>query len=168
MDVASSLKSFNKKHQKYPNIETEPKEHFNEEIKSATETSKSKEKDKKQNSDEHLTSTAKSKISDNQAKEESSQSLDPKVTRLLNKPTQSNLAGSGGRAQKTPKDGLGPQKLAQLNVAGGNIRNIALNAAKLAADAGEVVSMKHLLQATKSEYVKLERPLTDTEVRGWV
>ncbi len=70
--------------------------------------------------------------------------------------------------QKTPTDGLDAQKLAQLNVAGGNIRNIALNAAFLAADAGEVVSMKHLLQATKSEYVKLERPLTDTEVRGWV
>ncbi len=63
---------------------------------------------------------------------------------------------------------LDPQKLAQLNVAGGNIRNIALNAAFLAAEAGEAVAMKHLLQATKSEYVKLERPLTDTEVRGWV
>jgi hypothetical protein len=68
----------------------------------------------------------------------------------------------------TPTDGLDAQKLAQLNVAGGNIRNIALNAAFLAADAGEAVTMNHLLQATKSEYVKLERPLTDTEVRGWV
>jgi hypothetical protein len=70
--------------------------------------------------------------------------------------------------KSTPTDGLDPQKLAQLNVAGGNIRNIALNAAFLAAEAGEAVAMKHLLQATKSEYVKLERPLTDTEVRGWV
>lgn len=70
--------------------------------------------------------------------------------------------------QATPTEGLEPQKLAQLNVAGGNIRNIALNAAFLAADAGEVVMMKHLLQATKSEYIKLERPLTDAEVRGWV
>jgi ATP-dependent 26S proteasome regulatory subunit len=70
--------------------------------------------------------------------------------------------------KSTPTDGLDPQKLAQLNVAGGNIRNIALNAAFLAAEAEEAVAMKHLLQATKSEYVKLERPLTDTEVRGWV
>jgi SpoVK/Ycf46/Vps4 family AAA+-type ATPase len=68
----------------------------------------------------------------------------------------------------TPTECLDPQKLAQLNVAGGNIRNIALNAAFLAADAGEVVMMKHVLQATRSEYIKLERPLTDAEVRGWV
>ncbi len=68
----------------------------------------------------------------------------------------------------TPTECLDPQKLAQLNVAGGNIRNIALNAAFLAADAGEAVMMKHVLQATRSEYIKLERPLTDAEVRGWV
>ncbi|XWK89405.1 MAG: ATP-binding protein [Phormidium sp.] len=68
----------------------------------------------------------------------------------------------------TPTAGLDPEKLAQLNVAGGNIRNIALNAAFLASDAGDVVTMQHLLQATKNEYVKLERPLTDAEVRGWV
>ncbi len=68
----------------------------------------------------------------------------------------------------TPTEGLDPQKLAQLNVAGGNIRNIALNAAFLAADDGDAVTMKHVLQATKSEYVKLERPLTDAEIRGWV
>jgi hypothetical protein len=50
----------------------------------------------------------------------------------------------------TPTDGLDAQRLAQLNVAGGNIRNIALNAAFLAADAGEAVGMKHLLQATRA------------------
>lgn len=59
-------------------------------------------------------------------------------------------------------------KLARLNVAGGNIRNIALNAAFLAAEADEAIAMKHLLQASRSEYIKLERPLTDTEVKGWV
>lgn len=104
LGVASSLKSFNKKHQKETNIETEPKEHFQEEKKSATETTKTKEKEKKQNSDEHLTSPAKSKISGNQAKEESSQSQDPEVTRLLNKPTQSNLAGSDGSAQQNNQE----------------------------------------------------------------
>ncbi|MEH1891904.1 MAG: ATP-binding protein [Nostoc sp.] len=67
----------------------------------------------------------------------------------------------------TPTQGLDPMKLAKLNVAGGNIRNIALNAAFLAADAGESVQMKHLLRATQSEYSKLEKPLTDAEVDNW-
>ena len=70
--------------------------------------------------------------------------------------------------QKTPTEGLETRKLSNLNVAGGNIRNIALNAAFLAADAGEPVMMKHLYQATKSEYIKLERLLTDKEVKGWI
>ena len=50
---------------------------------------------------------------------------------------------------------------------GGNIRNIALNAAFLAADAGEPVAMRHLRDAARGEYAKLERPLTDAESRGW-
>jgi hypothetical protein len=69
---------------------------------------------------------------------------------------------------RTPTDGLEENKLARLNVAGGNIRNIALNAAFIAADAGEPVGMKHILRAAQSEYIKLERPLTDAEVKGWV
>jgi hypothetical protein len=52
-------------------------------------------------------------------------------------------------------------------VAGGNIRNIALGAAFLAADAGEPVQMSHLLQAARGEYAKLERSLTDAETLGW-
>src|SRR5947209_4815041 len=68
----------------------------------------------------------------------------------------------------TPTAGLDPEKLGRLNVAGGNIRNIALAAAFLAADAGEPVQMKHLLRAARSEYGKIEKPLTDAEVRGWV
>jgi SpoVK/Ycf46/Vps4 family AAA+-type ATPase len=68
----------------------------------------------------------------------------------------------------TPTSGLEPQKLAQLNVAGGNIRNIALHAAFLAADANEPVQMPHLLRATRVEYNKLEKALTDTETRGWL
>jgi SpoVK/Ycf46/Vps4 family AAA+-type ATPase len=69
---------------------------------------------------------------------------------------------------QTPTQGLNFKKLAKLSVAGGNIRNIALNAAFLAAEAGEPVGMHHLLQASQSEYIKLERPLTDPEVKGWV
>jgi SpoVK/Ycf46/Vps4 family AAA+-type ATPase len=58
-------------------------------------------------------------------------------------------------------------KLARLNVAGGNIRNIALNAAFLAADAQEPVRMEYLLRAARGEYAKLEKSLTEAQVRGW-
>jgi SpoVK/Ycf46/Vps4 family AAA+-type ATPase len=70
--------------------------------------------------------------------------------------------------KKLPTEGLNLDRLAQLNIPGGNIRNIALNAAFLAADAGEPVRMEHLLQATRSEYIKLEKTLTDAEVGGWL
>lgn len=50
---------------------------------------------------------------------------------------------------------------------GGSIRNIALNAAFLAADAGEPVGMGHLLQAAHAEASKRRRPLADAETRGW-
>ncbi|MBW4686854.1 MAG: AAA family ATPase [Komarekiella atlantica HA4396-MV6] len=69
---------------------------------------------------------------------------------------------------KLPTKGLDLNRLAQLNVPGGNIRTIALNAAFLAADAKEPVQMKHLLRATQSEYLKLEKTLTDAEVSGWI
>jgi SpoVK/Ycf46/Vps4 family AAA+-type ATPase len=67
----------------------------------------------------------------------------------------------------TPTDALDVDVLARLSVAGGNIRNIALNAAFVAAAAGEPVRMKHLLRSARSEYAKLEKPLTDAEVAGW-
>lgn len=66
-----------------------------------------------------------------------------------------------------PKEGLDVDKLARLNVAGGNIRNIALYAAFLAADEGRPIGMKHLLHAAQVEYAKLEKPLTEAEVGGW-
>jgi hypothetical protein len=58
-------------------------------------------------------------------------------------------------------------KLARLNVAGGGIRNIALNAAFLAADEDAPVAMRHLLHAAHVESAKLERPLSEAETRGW-
>jgi hypothetical protein len=68
---------------------------------------------------------------------------------------------------QTPTAALDFDRLAQLDVAGGHIRNIALNGAFLAADRSEVVSMGHLAEAAQSEYAKLERPLSDAEFRGW-
>jgi hypothetical protein len=69
---------------------------------------------------------------------------------------------------ETPTEGLRIERLARLNAAGGNIRNIAINAAFLAADAGEPVRMSHLLAATRAEFTKMEKPLTDSEVAGWL
>jgi hypothetical protein len=69
---------------------------------------------------------------------------------------------------QTPTRGLDHKKLSQLNVAGGNIRNIALNAAFFAAEQGGAVEMAHVLKAARLEVQKIERPLADAEVRGWV
>lgn len=68
---------------------------------------------------------------------------------------------------RTPTEGLDVERLARLNVSGGHIRNIALAAAFLAADTGEPVRMPHLLAATRTEYAKLEKSLTEAEVRDW-
>jgi hypothetical protein len=67
-----------------------------------------------------------------------------------------------------PTDGLRPERLAQLSIAGGSIRNIALGAAFLAADDEQSVTMEHVLRAARSEYAKLERTLTDAEIFGWI
>jgi hypothetical protein len=69
---------------------------------------------------------------------------------------------------QTPTRGLDAKKLSQLNMTGGHIRNIAINAAFLAADAGEPVEMQHVLQAARLEAQKVERPVSDSEIRGWV
>ncbi|HEY5810731.1 MAG TPA: ATP-binding protein [Povalibacter sp.] len=68
----------------------------------------------------------------------------------------------------TPTHALDFAKLAKLQVAGGNVRNIALNAAFLAAAAHEPVRMSHLLEAAHSEGAKREQPLSDAETKGWV
>ena len=68
----------------------------------------------------------------------------------------------------TPTQGLDPAKLARLNITGGNIRNIALHAAFLAAGAGKAVEPSDVLQAARTECAKAERTLSDAEVRDWV
>jgi SpoVK/Ycf46/Vps4 family AAA+-type ATPase len=51
----------------------------------------------------------------------------------------------------------------QFKLAGGNIRNIALSAAFLAAEAGQSVNMAHLLQATRREFQKMGRLINEEE-----
>ena len=70
--------------------------------------------------------------------------------------------------QQTPTEGLKTEQLAKLNMSGGNIRNIALNAAFLAAQQNAPVQMIHVLQATQLEAAKVERPISEVEIRGWV
>ncbi|AGA89623.1 AAA+ family ATPase [Thioflavicoccus mobilis 8321] len=67
----------------------------------------------------------------------------------------------------TPLAGLDYARLAQLHVAGGSIRNIALTSAFLAAEAGTPVTMELLRRAAHLEAAKREQPLTDAETRGW-
>ncbi|OKK03897.1 AAA family ATPase [Streptomyces sp. CB03234] len=69
---------------------------------------------------------------------------------------------------RAPVKDVDPALLARLTVAGGSIRNIALSGAFLAAEEGERLQMRHMLEAARTEYLKLDRSLTPSEVHGWV
>jgi ATP-dependent 26S proteasome regulatory subunit len=69
--------------------------------------------------------------------------------------------------KNTPIEKLDYTKLSRLNVAGGNIKNIALNAAFIATDTNEPVMMKHIKQSAQVEYMKLGMMLTDADTQGW-
>jgi hypothetical protein len=69
---------------------------------------------------------------------------------------------------ETPTETVDYRALARLSLAGGSIRNIALSAAFLAADERAPVRMSHLARAAARECAKLERPLTEAEVRAWL
>jgi hypothetical protein len=58
-------------------------------------------------------------------------------------------------------------RLARLNLTGGNIHNIAINAAFLAASAATRVTMPLVMEAARGEYRKIDKPINETEFR-WV
>jgi ATP-dependent 26S proteasome regulatory subunit len=64
---------------------------------------------------------------------------------------------------QTPLRGLDYHRLARLTLTGGSIHNAALNAAFLSADAGSAVTMSFALAAAKAEFVKLDRPVNETD-----
>jgi ATPase family protein associated with various cellular activities (AAA)/winged helix domain-containing protein len=66
-----------------------------------------------------------------------------------------------------PTSNLNLDQLAQLNISGGVIRNIAVHAAFLAAEDKSPIEMRHALAASRTEYQKMDKPLTATETRGW-
>ncbi|MBC6463310.1 ATP-binding protein, partial [Actinomadura sp. HBU206391] len=101
--------------------------------------------------------------------------LDPAFLRRIRFVVDFPFPGQAERAEiwrrvipaQTPSEGIDHVRLAQLTVAGGSIRNIALSAAFLAADEQAPLRMGHLLTAARTEYLKLERSLTAGEVAGW-
>jgi SpoVK/Ycf46/Vps4 family AAA+-type ATPase len=54
--------------------------------------------------------------------------------------------------------------LARLRISGGNIKNIVLAAAFLAATDGGRIGMEHMIQAARREYQKLGKPLSAAEL----
>ena len=57
------------------------------------------------------------------------------------------------------------RRLARLNLAGGNIHSVAINAAFLAARENGTVTMPLVLSAARDEFRKLERPARDSDFR---
>ncbi len=68
----------------------------------------------------------------------------------------------------TPTEHIDVNRLAKLNMTGGNIHNTALYAAFLAAESDNKVNMSHILRAVRAEYAKMEQPLTEAEIGGWL
>jgi SpoVK/Ycf46/Vps4 family AAA+-type ATPase len=59
------------------------------------------------------------------------------------------------------------EALARLEVSGGSIRTIAVNAAFLAAGEDAPIGMAHVMHAARREYTKLERLAAATEFGAW-
>jgi hypothetical protein len=64
-----------------------------------------------------------------------------------------------------PLDRLDYDRLARMNMTGGDIQNTALNATFMAARAGSKVTMPLILQAARAEYLKRGRKFTEAEFR---
>ena len=64
---------------------------------------------------------------------------------------------------ETPLGELDYARLARLSLTGGNIANVALNAAFMAAERGSSVTMPLVLAAARSEYEKIERSINEAD-----
>jgi hypothetical protein len=80
-------------------------------------------------------------------------------------PTERKAIWQTAIPETTPKGDLDFDRLAKLSVTGGNIHSIALNAAFLAAQNGEQVTMPTLMMAARMEMRKLEKPSSEAEFR---
>jgi len=99
--------------------------------------------------------------------------LDPAFLRRLRFIVNFQFPGPKERAEiwarslppETPRDGIDYSRLARLNITGGNIHSIALNAAFRAAEKREPVTMPLLLAAARAELKKLDKPFSEAEFR---
>lgn len=66
---------------------------------------------------------------------------------------------------ETVRDSVDYERLARLSLTGGSIQNIAINAAFLAAGAGSPVTMPLILEAARTEFRKLDKPINEAEFR---
>jgi SpoVK/Ycf46/Vps4 family AAA+-type ATPase len=72
-------------------------------------------------------------------------------------------AGAKNHLAAPPLDDLDYERLAKLNLAGGNIHNAALNAAFQAAAQGSNVTMPLVFEAIRTELRKLDRPINEAD-----
>ena len=66
---------------------------------------------------------------------------------------------------QTPRKDIDYDRLARLNLSGGNIHSIALNAAFAAAQNGQCVTLPLLLSAARTEMRKLDKGFNEAEFR---
>jgi SpoVK/Ycf46/Vps4 family AAA+-type ATPase len=64
-----------------------------------------------------------------------------------------------------PLDTLDYERLARLNLTGGHIHNVALNACFMAADLDTRITMPLVLEAARAEFIKLDRPINEATFR---
>jgi len=67
--------------------------------------------------------------------------------------------------EQVPRGKLDYDRLARMNLSGGNIHSIALNAAFAAAQDGQTITMPIIVAAARMELKKLERPFNEAEFR---
>ena len=99
--------------------------------------------------------------------------LDPAFMRRLRFVINFPFPGAAERRQMwqkvfppaTPTAGLDYERLARLNLTGGHITNIAMNAAFAAAQSGGKVTMPLIFDAARAEFRKLERPVHEPDFR---
>ena len=84
-------------------------------------------------------------------------------SRLWRKAFLQHEAGKG--LPVPPLGQLDYNRLAALNLTGGHIHNVALNAAFLAAQSGSAITMPLILDAARAEFRKLDRPINEMEFK---
>jgi SpoVK/Ycf46/Vps4 family AAA+-type ATPase len=97
--------------------------------------------------------------------------LDPAFIRRLRfivpfnfpSPAERELLWEKAIPADTPVGEIDRARLARLSLTGASIRNVALNAAFLAADAGKPLDTGLLLRAARSEFRKMDRPINEAE-----